>query len=164
MLFLSAIEIEEKAKFLESVFVGQEVGIGVVHDYCLFCELFGEENVVITGSRVIGGFRDNSDFDFVVAPVDAEQSLMLNNDQLPAGHWRIEIRTLEHAKPMGHHISRTLQGAPMIETYRFGWVNLIIDHRGPAILDNWRIATDYCIENAVTNKRERINWFEHFGT
>lgn len=160
MLFLSVIEIEEKAKFLESVFVGQEVGIGVVHDYCLFCELFGEENVVITGSRVIGGFRDNSDFDFVVAPEDATISMQQFAEDRDLNHWRSELRKLDQQ----HNVPLTMAGNPVIETYRFGMVNLIIDHRGPAILDNWRIATDYCIENAVTEKRERIKWFEHFGT
>lgn len=107
--------------------------------YQQICEQWGD--VVFTGSQAIGCATEASDWDFVVSDVEGFTP-PFNVDT--AG----EI---------------SCEGVRYITTMRIGKVNLIVDHRGPQILDNWRIATDYCQEHCVFDKSERIKMFEHFG-
>ena len=104
------------------------------------------DDMVFTGSQIIGGAKPDSDWDFVVAC--SIEELAERHKQLPA------------PDSFG---SISCEGVDYITTYRFGKVNLIVDHRGPQILDNWRIATDYCIENCLVDKVERIKAFEMLG-
>lgn len=102
------------------------------------------DDIVFTGSQVIGGARPDSDWDFVV-------SCSLD-----------EMMGKRFPKPDSTG-AISCDGVDYITTYRFGKVNLIVDHRGPQILDNWRIATDYCIEHGLVDKAERIKAFEMLG-
>ena len=103
------------------------------------------DDMVFTGSQIIGGAKPDSDWDFVVACSEGE----LNLKRIPAPDTTCGRISCEHTRK--------------ITTYRFGKVNLIVDHRGPQILDNWRIATDYCIEHGLVDKTERIKAFEMLG-
>lgn len=104
-------------------------------------------NVVFTGSRAIGCAQEDSDWDFVVYecfPFDA-QSIGL----VTGGDVSLTKRMLEHP--------------PQFTSLRIGNVNLIVDHRGEDVLANWAAATDYCLENRVFDKQERIKVFDSFG-
>lgn len=107
--------------------------------YQQICERW--DDVVFTGSQAIGCATEASDWDFVVSDVK-EFILPFPADSVGA---------------------ISCEGSRYITTMRIGKVNLIVDHRGPQILDNWRIATDYCQEHCVFDKTERIKMFEHFG-
>lgn len=98
-------------------------------------------DVVFTGSQAIGCATKDSDWDFVVS--DAEE---FQHTLTPDTSGRISC-----------------QGKHYITTMRIGKVNLIVDHRGESILDNWRIATDYCQEHCVFDKQARIKVFDEMG-
>ncbi len=102
------------------------------------------DDMVFTGSQIIGGAKPDSDWDFVVSCSIPEL-------------WEKRFPVVTNRG------SVSCEGSCYITTYRFGKVNLIVDHRGPQILDNWRIATDYCIEHGLVDKTERIKAFEMLG-
>lgn len=116
----------------------------VERTYEQICERW--DDVVFTGSQIIGCATKDSDWDFAVADVKEFRWVVLDS----MDKWNV------------NHISHN--GVSYITSVRIGKVNLIVDHRGSSILDNWRIATDYCTENAVFNKTERIKVFEQMGT
>ncbi len=112
--------------------------------YGVICNRWGD--VVFTGSRAIGCAKKESDWDFVVA--DKEDF------ELPV------------AAGINHDSRGTVShnNTAFITSVRVGKVNLIVDHRGSSILDNWRIATDYCQEHAVFNRNDRVKVFKEMGT
>jgi hypothetical protein len=100
-------------------------------------------DVVFTGSQAIGCAKSDSDWDFVVSDhKDFWLPLHLTPDKTNA---------------------ISCGGSKYITSVRIGKVNLIVDHRGDEILDNWRIATDYCQEHAVFDKQARIKVFDEMG-
>ncbi len=100
-------------------------------------------DVVFTGSQAIGCAKPESDWDFVVTDtVDFILPTDMDFDRIN---------------------SISCQGSKYITSVRMGKVNLIVDHRGEQILDNWRIATDYCQEHAVFDKQARIKVFDEMG-
>lgn len=109
--------------------------------YQQICERWGD--VVFTGSQAIGCATEKSDWDFVVS--DSEDFIIpeyFKFDRLNA---------------------ISCKGSKYITSVRIGNVNLIVDHRGDDILDNWRIATDYCQEHCVFDKQARIKVFDEMG-
>mgnify|MGYP003505086801 CR=1 FL=1 len=115
----------------------------VEHVYQKICDRWGD--VVFTGSQAIGCAKPDSDWDFVVS--DAADFALPVAADLP--------HDKENAISCG--------GSKYITSVRIGKVNLIVDHRGDEILDNWRIATDYCQEHAVFDKQARIKVFDEMG-
>jgi hypothetical protein len=109
--------------------------------YQQICDLW--HDVVFTGSQAIGCASEKSDWDFVVSD---DTGFQLPQNLTP------DVTNAISCK-----------GSHDITSVRFGKVNLIVDHRGDNILDNWRIATDYCQEHCVFDKRARIKVFEEMG-
>lgn len=107
------------------------------------------DDIVFTGSQAIGCAGPDSDWDFVVWH-----------------EWPYEPLTFPLEPTEGpRSITRRMleQPSPRFTSLRFGRVNLIIEHHDPTVLDRWRVATDYCIDNCVYDKPARIAVFEHFG-
>ena len=111
--------------------------------YEKICERWGD--VVLTGSQAIGCATKDSDWDFVVS--DKFQFTL--PDCLNPNYDRVG--------------AVSCGGSRKITSVRIGNVNLIVDHRGNKILDNWRIATDYCQEHCVFDKQKRIKVFNEMG-
>lgn len=111
----------------------------------LVCELqkiFGL--VVFTGSRAIGHWRDDSDWDFVVSASE------LALDELPAKY--------------ALSCTASLNGVPLFSSLRSGEVNLIVDHSGEKdMLERWMVATDACVDRGCKTRDERIAVFREFG-
>lgn len=100
--------------------------------------------VVFTGSRAIGHWGEDSDWDFVV---EAPEAVILD---LPTKY--------------EFSCTASLNGVPLFSSLRSGEVNLIIDHSGEKdILERWMIATDACIDRGCTTRDERIAVFREFG-
>lgn len=110
-----------------------------------FVAFYGD--VVPTGSRVIGGYTDKSDYDFAV--------------NVPEGMLGGRPYSILWETPGTEKVSYT---NPKIHVYRWGVVNLIVDTRESGILDNWRKATAACIDRQPEGKAMRIKVFEEFGT
>lgn len=158
----SLINLLDTRKIVEHKFCCPEIPDHVVIAYAEFSSIFGE--VVCTGSRAIGGWKDDSDYDFVVA-VDGNR---------PGSWWdahRVQIvqrfGAIWNCRWSGrYHESvpapdklccmRTMDTKPI--------VNLIIDFRGRKMLENWMIATDAAIERCALTREERVKIFEEMGT
>jgi hypothetical protein len=109
--------------------------------YQQICDLW--HDVVFTGSQAIGCASEKSDWDFVVSDhLSFWLPMHLTPDKIG---------------------SVSCNGTKYITSVRIGNVNLIVDHRGDDILDNWRIATDYCQEHCVFDKQARIKVFDEMG-
>ena len=109
--------------------------------YEMICEQWTD--VVFTGSQAIGCATEKSDWDFVVSD-------------------HSEFWLPQHLTPDTTN-AISCKGSKYITSVRIGKVNLIVDHRGDSILDNWRIATDYCQEHCVFDKQARIKVFDEMG-
>ena len=121
---------------------------GVQKIYEKFCLRW--DDVVFTGSQAIGCAKPDSDWDFVVS--DTDDFCMVDPFNL---NLNLNLNYTTNAISCG--------GKKYITSVRIGKVNLIVDHRGDEILDNWRIATDYCQEHAVFDKQARIKVFDEMG-
>lgn len=160
------------AEYLEHLY-----GIPVPQDvlyWALRLETLGFD-VVFTGSRIIGGWTDASDWDLVVAcALDDPRVLDLKHQMYQINHeivrqWR--DRSSEGNGPFDPRMptdvqigSKSCEGVDYITTLRVREVNIIIEHRGGDFLDRWRIATDMAIEAGALTKAERVRIFEECGT
>ena len=160
------------AEYLEQLY-GTPVPNEVLY-WALRLETLGFD-VVFTGSRIIGGWTDASDWDLVVAcPLDDPRVRELKNQMYRINdeivrQWRDRISEgddpFDPTMPTDVQIgSNSFEGVDYITTLRVGVVNIIIEHRGGDFLDRWRIATDMAIEAGALTKAERIRIFEECGT
>jgi hypothetical protein len=153
------IDLFDTRKIVEHKFCCPDIPDHVVIAYAEFSSIFGE--VVCTGSRAIGGWKEDSDYDFVVA-VDGESS----------GSWW-DSHAIQIYKRLGaiwtclwkekYHDGRTKLLCIKTTDYKQP-VNLIIDFRGRKMLENWMIATDAAIERCAMTRDERVKIFEEMGT
>lgn len=131
-------------------------------------------DVVFTGSRIIGGWTEASDWDLVVAcPLDDPRVLDLKHQmyriiEQKVKEWREKASRNNPffiPYPSDFQVgSKSREGVDYITTLRAGAVNIIIEHRGGDFLDRWRIATDMAIEAGALTKAERVRIFEECGT
>lgn len=159
------------AEYLEQLY-GMPVPQDVLY-WALRLETLGFD-VVFTGSRIIGGWTDVSDWDLVVAcGLDDPRVLDLKNQMYQINHEI--VREWKRKTSAGNPFylpfptdvqigSKSCEGVDYITTLRAGAVNIIIEHRGGDSLDRWRIATDMAIEAGALTKAERIRIFEECGT
>jgi predicted nucleotidyltransferase len=130
-------------QFLEQIFCS-DVPPEVTKAFTSLQEHFGR--VVMTGSRVIGGWTDTSDFDFVVADNSRHESFTLEGLQ----GWHEYVNEVRNKR---------LNTA---KTSVYPRINIIVDSR-PGALDMWEIATEAAIEAKAITRDERVKIFKEFG-
>jgi len=162
---------------LSAEYLKQLYGMPVPHEVLYWAqklEAMGFD-VVFTGSRIIGGWTEASDWDLVVAcalddprVLDLKHQMYQINDEI-VRQWRDRISEgddpFDPSMPTDVQIgSKSCEGVDYITTLRVREVNIIIEHRGGDFLDRWRIATDMAIEAGALTKAERARIFEECGT
>ena len=131
-------------------------------------------DVVFTGSRIIGGWTEASDWDLVVAcDLDDPRVLDLKHQMYQIMEEKVKEWRQKTSRSNPFFIpyptdfqvgSKYCEGVDYITTLRAASVNIIIEHRGGDFLDRWRIATDMAIEAGALTKAERARIFEECGT
>lgn len=156
------LNLGDTRKIVEHKFCCPDIPDHVVIAYAELFSIFGE--VVCTGSRAIGGWKDDSDYDFVVA-VDGNR---------PGSWWdahRVQIvqrfGKIWNCRWSGRYHESVpapdkLCCMQAMDTKPI--VNLIVDFRGRKMLENWMIATDAAIERGALTRDERVKIFEEMGT
>ena len=117
----------------------QQFPADIFSDYVKLTENF--EQVVFTGSRAMGGWSDKSDYDFVVAR---------GKTKVNVGHLGYRFRTQQGIE--------NYEGEEHLTSYRKGAINLLV-MEDPDKLDDWAVATDYCIEHGISERPARIAAF-----
>ena len=159
------------ADYLEQLY-GMTVPQEVLY-WALRLETLGFD-VVFTGSRIIGGWTEASDWDLVVAcALDDTRVLDLKNQMYQIMEQKVKEWREKTSRNNPFYIpypgdfqvgAKSREGLDYITTLRAGAVNIIIEHRGGDFLDRWRIATDMAIEAGALTKAERVRIFEECGT
>lgn len=153
------LNLGDTRKIVEHKFCCPDIPDHVVIAYAEFSSIFGE--VVCTGSRAIGGWNEDSDYDFVVA-VDRESGQSWWYSHANQIYKRLGAIWTCRWKEKYHDGQAKLLCMKTID-YKQP-VNLIVDFRGRKMLENWMIATDAAIERGALTRDERVKIFEEMGT